>query len=150
MKKVFTRQLASCQIDRSSHQHNPLPCLDVSSDECGITTIQSNTLRSIWNKAADLLMGKNIIPVPWMTDTRAHLVKSSSSEQPHLVTASSSHYKCDDKCPMFKGYKLCSHVVAVFKGYKLCSHVVAVSQENGHLIAFLKYYNSRDIGPNLS
>ena len=131
MKKVFTRQLVSCQIDRSSHQHNPLPCLDVSSDECGITTIQSTTLRSIWNKAADLLMGKNIIPVPWMTDTRACLVKSSSSEQP------SSHYKCDDKCPMFKGYKL-------------CSHVVVVSQENGDLVAFLKYYNSRDIGPNLS
>jgi hypothetical protein len=88
-----------------------------SSDECVITTIQSTTLCSIWNKAADLLRGKKMIPVPWMTETKACLIKNSPSEQPHLVTASSSHYKCDDKFLVFKGY--------------------SCSQDNSDLIVFI-------------
>ena len=52
MKKVFIRQLIASRNDSSSHKSS---YLDVSSDECGIKTIQSTTLHSIWNKAANLL-----------------------------------------------------------------------------------------------
>ena len=53
-----------------------------------------------------------------MTDfgQKARPVKSSSSPQPHVVQTKSSnrhHYICDSNCPMFKGFSLCSHVVAV-------------------------------------
>lgn len=129
MKRVFTRQLASRNDSLSCESG----CLDVSSDECSIKTIQSTTLHSIWNKAANLLKGKSIIPIPWMTDNKARLVESSSSEQPHLVTASNNCYKCD-KCPMFKGYNLCSHVVAVAQ----------------KMVTSMLFYRSKENGPNLS
>ena len=50
-----------------------------------------------------------------LNQKQARLVKSSSSLQPHVVTTkpnSTCIYVCDSNCPMFKGFSLCSHVVA--------------------------------------
>ena len=83
------------------------------------------------------MLSKSIIDVPWMkSEDKAKLVKSSSSELPHLVKASGYHYKCDNNCQMFKGFSL-------------CSHVVAVAQINGELSAFLNAPSSTFV-PNLS
>ena len=57
----------------------------------------------------------------------ARLVKSSSSEQPHLVTRNPKRlnmFCCDKNCQMFKGFSV-------------CSHVVATAQVNGQLESYL-------------
>ena len=58
----------------------------------------------------------SLLKVPWLSDEKARLVKSSSSPQPHVVQMKPNNkglYTCDSNCPMFKGFSLCSHVVAV-------------------------------------
>lgn len=64
------------------------------------------------------------------------LVQSSTSDVPHLVKASGYLYKCDDRCPMFKGFSL-------------CSHVAAAAQTNGELRAFINTF-SDSFTPNLA
>ena len=61
----------------------------------------------------------------------ARLVKSSSSQQPHLVTKNPKKmnvFCCDKNCQMFKGFSI-------------CSHVVATAQVNGQLKSYLTEIN---------
>ena len=71
----------------------------------------------MWKKAENLVNSKgHVLTAPWLSDNKARLVKSNSSPHPHIVTTHKSNnrvYCCDDKCAMFKGFSLCSHVLAV-------------------------------------
>jgi len=92
-------------------------------------------------KAEQLLNStqKQILMVPWTSNPKSRLVKSSSSPQPHMVTTDPKKnqvYRCDDKCPMYKGFSL-------------CSHVIAAAEDNGELGEFLEYVKEF-CGPNLS
>ena len=78
--------------------------------------------------------------VPWSSDKKARLVMSSSSDHPHLVKTkgrNSLQYSCDEKC-------------AMFKGFSLCSHVIAACHDNGDLHSFLENYTKSKCGPNLA
>ena len=77
-----------------------------------------------------------ILKVPWSSDTNARLVMSSSSEHQHLVKNRGKKYSCDDKCTMFKGFSL-------------CSHVIAAAHEHGDLQSFLDSQQSK-FRPNLT
>ena len=77
---------------------------------------------------------------PWSSDKKAWLVMSSSSEHPHLVKTkgrNSLQYSCNEKC-------------AMFKGFALCSHVIAARHDNGDLHSFLENYTKSKCGPNLA
>ena len=52
--------------------------------------------------------------MPWGANARDRFVKSSSCAAPHLVRkdAKKRSYSSDGNCPMFKGFSICSHVVA--------------------------------------
>ena len=94
------------------------------------------TLQHMWTKAEDLV--KSDGHIIRSDDPKARSVKSSSSVQPHLVTRDSKNvclYRCDANCLMFKGYSICSHVIAT-------AHI------NGELKLFLKNVNKCE--PNLS
>ena len=85
--------------------------LSVGWEQCGIMNISESTLQNIWRKAEQLLTcpQKQILSVPWSSDRKARLVKSSSTPQPHVVTSDPKNaniYRCDDKCLMYKGYSV--------------------------------------------
>ena len=86
-----------------------------------------------------MVKSKNVLNAPWLCDEKARLVKSNSSLHPHIVTTHKTNkrlYCCDDKCPMFAGFSI-------------CSHVVAVAECNGDLKSFLDVA-SATCAPNLS
>ena len=59
------------------------------------------------------LFKQSVIDVPWMKEEdKAKLNQSTSSDMHHFVKASGYLYKCDEKCPMFKGFSLCAPVAA--------------------------------------
>ena len=66
-------------------------------------TLHLNGLKGIWKKAEMLLATPgNVIKIPWSDNPRSHLIKSLSSEHPHVVDVKKGYmYFCDDKCPMF-------------------------------------------------
>ena len=85
------------------------------------------------------MRSKNVLNAPWLCDEKARLVKSNSSLLPHIVTTHKTNkrlYCCDNKCPMFAGFSI-------------CSHVVAVAECNGDLKSFLDAA-SATCAPNLS
>ena len=85
------------------------------------------------------MKSKNVLNDPWLCDEKARLVKSNSSLHPHIVTTHKMNkrlYCCDDKCPMFAGFSI-------------CSHVVAVAECNGDLKSFLDTASAM-CAPNLS
>ena len=88
--------------------------------------VSSSTLSCMWRKAADLIRAKgHVLNVPWLPDSKARLVKSSFSPQPHVVTTKEGGiYVCDSNCPMFKGFSLCSHVVAAAEVNGDLSHIL--------------------------
>ena len=94
----------------------------------------------MWKKAEHLIQSDgHILKAPWLLNEKAWLVKSSSSPQPHVVQTKPNnmcHYICDSSCPMFKGFSV-------------CSHVVAVAEVNGGLPEFLKSIQ-KECEPNLS
>ena len=115
--------------------------LSVGWEQCGIMNISESTLQNIWRKAEQLLTcpQKQILSVPWSSDRKARLVKSSSTPQPHVVTSDPKNaniYRCDDKYPMYKGYSV-------------CSHVIAAAEDNGGLQLFLESI-CKSCTPNLS
>lgn len=131
MKKVFS-QKPSCVSEKSQSSVDDCPVLSVPVDECEITSISQSTLRNIWSKAEQLIRSDGyIIKVPWVSDNMARLVKSSSSQHPHLVTRNPKKmnvFCCDKNCQMFKGFSI-------------CSHVVATAQVNGQLKSYLTEIN---------
>ena len=131
IKKVFCQKPVKA-LENSQSSIRDLPVLSVPVDECEITSVSRSTLRSIWSKAEQLIRSEgHIIKVPWLSDDMARLVKSSSSQQPHVVTRNPKRmniFCCDKNCQMFKGFSICSHVVAT-------AHV------NGQLEMFLTEIN---------
>ena len=108
LDKVCKIQLVS----RSNYKRNDTYVLDISVDHVGISSVPSSTLGGIWTKATELVKSKSVVTVPWIVDNKARFVKSSTSQQPHLVTVSNFCCKCNNNCHMFKGYSICSHIVA--------------------------------------
>lgn len=125
----------------ATSENTPRGILEVRAEDCGVTTISMALLKSMWNKAERLIRTRgDVLNVPWSSDRKARLIKSSSSDYPHLVTTKgtkNTQYSCDDKCPMFKGFSL-------------CAHVVAAAHDNNDLRSFLQYLNQTKRGPNLS
>ena len=81
----------------------------------------------------------DVLNAPWLSDEKARLVKSTSSLHLHVVTTNKENknlYCCDDKCPMFAGFSI-------------CSHVVAVAEFNGDLRSFLDAARAK-CTPNLT
>ena len=114
------------------------PTLEVAVEDCGITTISKTTLKNMWNKAERLICSDgSILRVPWNSDRKARLVMSSSSDHPHLIMTRKGKYSCDDKCMMFKGFSL-------------CSHVIAAAHDNGDLHSLLENHRCSRHGPNLT
>ena len=122
MKEVFNCPVAlvpSSQLPVTSphSSENPTTVLEVGVHDCGITSLSMSLLRDNWGKAERLVtMEGGILKVPWSTDASSRLVISSSSDHPHVVKTnprSKQQYMCDEKCLMFKGYSICSHVIAV-------------------------------------
>ena len=76
--------------------------------------LMKSTLENIWEKAETLVSNGHVVHVPWSADGKDRLVKSSSSSAPHLVQkdAKKRSYVCEGSFPMFKGFSICSHVVA--------------------------------------
>lgn len=86
-----------------------------------------------------LIESKSVLSIPWNSDPKARLVKSFSSISPHTVVTDSKNkkmYICDDKCQMFKGFSL-------------CSHVIATAESNGDLQIFLDTI-TKTCQPNLT
>lgn len=124
--------------DPVPHRSGSSTVLSVAIEDCGITTISKSTLRNMWNKAERLVRSSgSILKVPWNSDKRARLVMSSSSDHPHLVMTRKGMYSCDDKCMMFKGFSL-------------CSHVIAAAHDNNDLHSLLEYHKQTKGGPNLT
>ena len=141
MKKVFSQRPSSVSVSsKGSSSVNDSPILSVPVDECEIANVCMSTLRNIWSKAEKLIKSDgHIIKVPWLSDEMARLVKSTSSEEPHLVIRNHrkiSMFCCDKKCQMFKGFSI-------------CSHVVATAQVNGQLQSYLTEIN-RICKPNFT
>ena len=115
-------------------------CLDVSVEHTGITTLALETLQAIWTKADKLFDSKgHVMQASWLSD-KARYVKSTSSDKPHLVKVNSKspqQYCCDNSCPMYKGFSI-------------CSHTVATAQTNGDLRSFIDWYILHNRKPNLS
>ena len=90
--------------------------LSVSVEHCGISHVSLSTLQNIWKKAQDLLQSKgSVLKAPWLPGDKAKLVKSTSSAHPHVVQTHGKEnklYCCDSNCHMYKGFSLCSHVIA--------------------------------------
>ena len=86
-------------------------------------------------KACELVKaGENILSVLWSSYKKCRLVKSHTFAQLHMVTVTSRNrnmYCCDEKCPMFKGYSICAHIIAAAEDngdLKSFSTVSSVSQ----------------------
>ena len=113
--------------------------LDVSIQECGIQTLAQGTLQAIWKKAESLVnTSGHVLPVPW--NQKAYFVKSATSDKPHVVKVHpkvTQQYCCDENCPMFKGFSI-------------CSHTVAAAHKTGDLHSFVNWYNNEKCEPNLT
>lgn len=140
MSKVKSFEVAN-QGDTSSMgvtMENPSLSVPFETVQKLLATISSDTLQCIWTKAKTLLATSgNVLKIPWSDDPRSRLVKSSSSTHPHVVNADHGDmYFCDEHCLMYKGYRV-------------CSHVIAAAEDNGHLAVFLKGSCSKS-KPNLA
>ena len=107
-----------------------------------ISAVPQTTLKQMWSKAMELIKSGYVTEAPWMREEKARCVASASSDIPHIVTTSKnshSRYECTpiDKC-------------IAFKGFGLCSHVLAATADNGHLISNLVNYSSSCKLPNLT
>ena len=78
--------------------------------------IHESTLSDIWKKASRLVNTEGMmVPVPG-NDSSPHdrMVASISGTTPHIgQKQKKGSFKCDNQCPMYSTYKLCSHIVAV-------------------------------------
>ena len=105
----------SAQLGAANNQ-SLTSILSVSVEEAGLTNIAECTLRNMWAKAEKLVStDRHILKVPWSKDPKARMVKSLTSDQPHLVTRNPKNmnlFCCDKCCPMFKGFSICSHMIA--------------------------------------
>ena len=139
MKKILTCELETPIMSSKAGTRKTESKLSITVEESGVKNIAESTLRNIWEKADNLLKSEgSILTATWISDAKARLVKSSSSPHPHLVRSHGKKglYCCDQQCPMYKGFSL-------------CSHVIAVAQHNGDLCSFLANLNGNS-APNLT
>ena len=95
-------------------------------------------IRSIANKAAEILEEDGAITNAPGHPGDAKMVISHSGKRPHLVLPKKKKgLSCDDDCPQYKSAKL-------------CSHVVAAAQHNRDLDSFIASYHSLKTTPNLT
>jgi hypothetical protein len=102
--------------------------------DCDISLV---TLERIWHKASQLIESDHVICVTWSDCSNDRLVKSSSSDTPHLAVLRKGLYMCDSRCQMYAGFSI-------------CSHVVAAAQHNGELSSYLANFTSSFKSPNLT
>ena len=126
LTSAFGNTQPKTQISNEANQHG----LSVGWEECSTLNISESTLQNIWRTAEQLVTctQKQILSVPWTSDCKSRLVKSSSSLHPHFVTSDPKNdqiFRCDDKCLMYKGFSF-------------CSHVIAAAEDNGDLKSFLE------------
>ena len=97
---------------------------------------QSTLENIIWIKAETLVSEGVVVAVPWGADARDRFVKSSSFAAPLLVRedAKKRSYACDGNSPMFKGFSICSHVVATAELNGELQEFVDTSRVRVHLI----------------
>ena len=76
--------------------------LSISFESSGITTIAQSMLQNMCKKPENLVNSKNhVLTAPWLSDNKARLVKSNSSNSRIISTHQSNNiYCCDDKCAM--------------------------------------------------
>ena len=142
-KEKHMKKVKSCMVtstaECSTQSESDSSRLSISFENCGLATI-AQSLQNIWKKAENWVKSKDhVLTAPWLSDNKARLVNSSFSPHPHIVMTHKSNknlYCCDDKC-------------AMFKGFSLCSHVVAVAECNGDLKSFLDAISST-CAPNLT
>ena len=137
----FAGDSSATNIHECKENAPPATVLGIAAEDCGITTISLSMLQGMWKKAENLVQCKcNVLKLPWCFDVKSRLLKSSSSDHPHVVKPNPRNlqqYLCDDKCPMYKAFFL-------------CSHVIAVAHDNGDLHSFLQYYTYSKCVPNLT
>ena len=113
----FAGDSSATNIHECKENAPPATVLGIAAKDCGITTISLSMLQGMWKKAENLVQCKgNVLKLPWCFDVKSRLLKSSSSDHPHVVKPNPRNmqqYLCDDKCPMYKAFFLCSHVIAV-------------------------------------
>ena len=100
--------------------------------------ILPTTLVGIWQKAESLLSNHHIVIVPWSENVKDRLVKSASSDVPHVVKVKRTNlFSCDSSCSMYTGFSI-------------CAHVVASAEDNGELSSYLNTFTSSFNAPNLT
>ena len=112
--------------------------LTVSCDMLKDVDISLTTLQGIRKKSDSLLSNNHVMQVSWSDNGKDRLVKSSSSDIPHLVKVKKNN--CTyfyHKCPMYAGFSI-------------CSHVVASAEDNGNLLHYLTDFLSNHNVPNLT
>ena len=112
--------------------------LSVSFEVLKDVDILPTTLVGIWQKAESLLSNHHIVKVPWSENVKDRLVKSASSDVPHVVKVKRTNlFSCDSSCSMYTGFSI-------------CAHVVASAEDNGELSSYLNTFTSSFNAPNLT
>jgi len=137
LKKVMKTRpfISTVNVTPSSTDHDLVPVasaakeiLSVSLENSGITILSKGTLEGIWRKAETLIQTDgHVISVPWNSDKKERPVRSTTSDQPHLVKVQDRLQYCRDEYPMFKGFSI-------------RAHTVAAAQYNGNLESSVKWY----------
>ena len=130
--------------------HNELPeteepeaqVLSLSVQDVGINSLPKPVLDGIWNKAEKLLSEPGQVmegPGTSSSVTTCYVVRSASSDRPHIVkhSSKSGQFLCESSCPMWQSSKI-------------CSHCVAAAQFSGNLKKFVEWYKVSKSKPNLS
>ena len=116
---------------------NPTLSLELKSFSSVVKTPQP-VLEGIWRKATELVSTPQKIALAPGCSALARMVESKSGKRPHLVTpGKGGKFACDNSCPNYKCFGL-------------CSHTVAVAEVNGMLSAYIEYYKKQKKIPNLS
>ena len=91
-------------------------------------SVPEMVLKSIWNKAYQLLTTPNAIAAAPGLDLKSHTVMSCSGKRPHLVSSKKTgQYVCDKAC-------------GNWNSSAICSHTVAVAEVNGELSSFVSWF----------
>ena len=142
-REAHIKKLLSCPVTVLHTNLDSGDCnspLAVPVEKCRLFHSSTSMAENIWKKAEELIKSNGIASAPW--DEQIYLVKSFSSTQPHTVKCSSHSgglfkFSCDDKCQMFQGFSI-------------CSHVVSTAQYASKLLSFIEYFNSVITGSDLS
>ena len=100
----------SCRIDESDR---PALSVEVTSFAHVVKTPKP-VLQGIWKKAAKLVTNPHKMPPAPGCSPLARMMESTSGKKPHPVSpGKGGKFICDSKCPNYKSFAICSHVIAV-------------------------------------